>query len=711
VKKIILCAIAAVLFLGALPAYASGSFYTYTYSTQAEPQHSPDAFTPTRSVSAFGDGDSFYMSEDLKVDKITQNIYVADSGNNRIVVFDRHFNLLQTVEEFTDNEENTETFNSPEGVFIDQSNIYVCDTENERIVVFDKQWKFNKYITRPENASLPADFIFKPSKLAVDLVDRYNIICKNNIMGIVLIDRQGLFQGFAGAIKVIPSPTQIFWRRFMTEKQLEDTSRLVPSPYNNVYADSDGFIYATTSSYENPYTIHTIIQSKDQSGNYSPVKRFGPSGKDILKRNAVFQPVGELNFKIEHMNPDVGHSAIEDIAVAKNNVYTLMDTRYGKLFTYDSEGNLLYAFGGKGTSLGKFMRLVSIDYSGENDEFLLALDGNTNSITLFSKTEYGLLLDKAITASLDNDSQQTVMYWNEVKKNNNNFDLAYREIGKALIKDEKYDEAMTHLKYANNKSDYSTAFKFYRAQRMEKWAILVPIALILIFWLIAKALSKAKKYNSTHTRTEDKKTVREQLIFGLHLVFHPFDGFWDLKNEKKGSFVSATVILASVTASFLVSAMTTGFLFREGTTAVFNVFSVILKVAGPVILWTTANWSLTSLMDGKGRLVEIYTATCYAALPLLFVTVPVAILSNFLILDESVIISTISSVSVLWVVMLIYAGVVSTHQYTATRALFVCLFTVAAIGAMLFIGLLFYSVSEKLIVFLSNLIKEISFRL
>ena len=54
-----------------------------------------------------------------------------------------------------------------------------------------------------------------------------------------------------------------------------------------------------------------------------------------------------------------------------NGMYTLVDKEYSKLFTYDSYGNLLYAFGGEGEALGLFGQLASVACDGDR---LLALD-------------------------------------------------------------------------------------------------------------------------------------------------------------------------------------------------------------------------------------------------------------------------------------------------------------------------------------------------
>lgn len=691
-------------------ASADDSFHTYTYSNDAKFQYSPNAFYPVQNYESFGSAD-LNKPQDLKVDKTNGDICIADTGDNRVVVLKSDFSLKKILTQFTDGSGKSQTFSGPKGVFIDNQYLYVCDTGNKRIVIFDKAFRFVSYVNAPSASSMPDGFVFAPAKMAVDMVGRLNIICDNNTMGIVCMDRSGVFEGFVGAIKVQLNPAAIFWRNFMTEEQIEQTDSFVPSPYSNIAVDSDGFIYATASSFDD-YTIYDMVKSKDKSDSYSPVKRFSPSGDDILKRNGVYQPVGELNFTVQHMNNSVGASAIDDVATTSNGVYSLMDSRYDKIFTYDGDGNLLYAFGGKGAALGQFSRLSAIAYCGQNDSSMLALDSETNSITLLTKTEYGLDMDRAINLTNRNNSGAAVEAWRKILKQNSNFDLAYLQIGKSLIKSKDYTDAMHYLYLANSTTYYSKAFQYDRADKLKNVAIFIPIILILLFTLIVYGFKKAKIYNQKHLFSPDgKRTVREQIVYAFYVIFHPFDGFWDLKNQKRGGPAAGTVILAIVTLSFVVAAPVKGYLFRGTNQESYNLFTTALGVVLPVLLWTVGNWCLTSLMDGKGRMVEIYTATCYSILPLAFVVLPMAIISNFLILDETMILNLVMDAAILWVVILFYAAMVSTHAYTHGRAFLVCLLTIIVIAFILFIGLVFFSVCGKLFSFLANLYKEITFRL
>ena len=53
------------------------------------------------------------------------------------------------------------------------------------------------------------------------------------------------------------------------------------------------------------------------------------------------------------------------------------------------------------------------------------------------------------------------------------------------------------------------------------------------------------------------------LLYALHVVVHPFDGFWDLKNEKLGTASAATIIVILVLMTRLLSLQFTSFQFME----------------------------------------------------------------------------------------------------------------------------------------------------
>ena len=89
---------------------------------------------------SIGSGNSqFFSPFSIAVDN-SQNIYVIDNGNNRVQVFDSAGNFKF---KFGSSGSGNGQFSSPEGIGVDSSqNIYVADMLNHRVQIFDSDGTF-----------------------------------------------------------------------------------------------------------------------------------------------------------------------------------------------------------------------------------------------------------------------------------------------------------------------------------------------------------------------------------------------------------------------------------------------------------------------------------------------------------------------------------------------------------------------------------------
>src|SRR5690606_18060479 len=95
------------------------------------------------------------------------------------------------------------------------------------------------------------------------------------------------------------------------------------------------------------------------------------------------------------------------------------------------------------------------------------------------------------------------------------------------------------------------------------------------------------------------------LVYSLTLMARPIRGFWDLKHERRGNLPAALVLIGAVCFTYIVMRQYTGFLFNPFDPNSLNIFVEVSGVVVPVGLWTLVNWSLTTLMDGKGTLKDV----------------------------------------------------------------------------------------------------------
>ncbi|MBQ8248842.1 MAG: YIP1 family protein [Clostridia bacterium] len=706
-KSIKLLALAACLILafGCLPLSAITPYSTYTYSIDGFALQSPDAYVPDRQI------DSEYMGvepaiddpRDLVVDEY-KNVYIADAANNRIVVLDRYYKLKFYIDSFVNQNGVPDSLSSPSGVFVQNDKIYVADTDNNRIVMFEIDGTYYKTIEEPDADVFPAGSVYKPVAIAVDEYGRIYVVSSSTYMGVIAINEDGEFQGFIGAQKVTISALDILWRNFQTAEQRKFSQQYVSTEFNNITIDKDGFIYVTTSSVD-PDSQQAAIDSKDST--YAPVKKLNTAGADIMKRNGFFGPGGEVKVSNLTTAEITGASVIIDAAVGPEETWSIIDEKRSKIFTYDEGGNLLFVFGDIGQQLGNIQSIEAIAYL---DSDILILDKAADNITVFRRTEYGDLLIEAVRNTNERNYDKSMEYWLEIRQRNNNFDSAYIGIGKALYREAKYTEAMESYKSAYDTENYSEAFKEIRKNWIAKNILWIPVIAIVVVALLVIFNKYAAKINKKTQLKKGRKTFKEELLYACHLILHPFDGFWDLKHEQRGSVRAALVWLVVAILTFFYQDVGTGYIFdprQESSTILVQVAAV----AVPVILWTVANWCLTTLFDGEGSLKDIFVATCYALVPIPILIIPSVLYSNVALAGESTIINLLVTFAFVWAGLLIFFGMMVTHDYTFGKNVLTCLGTILGMAIIMFIGVLFSALLAKIVSFISSIVTEVSFRM
>lgn len=475
-------------------AAAEVPYHTYTYDYWEDVVNIPAPYTPEVTITGQGtEGGQFNNPQDLAVSE-NGKIFVADTGNNRIVVLDHSFNYLDVIESF-DSEEGVETFNTPSGIFLsDKNELYIADTSNNRIVVLNEDYELVKTIRDPQSEILEDDFVFTPLKVVVDYADRVYVISNNMYQGIMTFDEQGQFNGFSGTINVSISFSQKVWRLLSTKEQRARQVLYIPTEFTGMDVDPDGFIYASN--------IDTLGEQA--------VRRLNPKGQDVIKQSPRNDLGGDARYPLRGAYS--GPSTFRDVLYRENGVYSTLDSNRGRVFTYDDEGNLLYVFGGIGTQEGTFRRPVSLDQLGEN---LLVLDAGKNAILSFEPTYYGSLINQAVEQRYLGDETQTVALWEEVLKLDANNELAYIGIGKSYLSNGENKLAVDYLSRGRDRDYYSIAYRRYRNEIMESnfnlimTTIFVGVLLVMVYRYLHKKYGfNLKDY--LPDREKKKKSVAER---------------------------------------------------------------------------------------------------------------------------------------------------------------------------------------------------------
>lgn len=206
------------------------------------------------------------------------------------------------------------------------------------------------------------------------------------------------------------------------------------------------------------------------------------------------------------------------------------------------------------------------------------------------------------------------------------------------------------------------------------------------------------------------KKFWNEFKYGFYVMTHPFDGFWDLKHEKRGSMRAAHVHVLIMIIVMLCKRQLTAFLFNPNDLMAFNPVAVIGNSLLPLVLWVVSNWCFTTLMDGEGTIKDVYIASAYALVPFSIINIIAIGASYFLTEETGALYSLLNIGGMIILGAMLFFGQMVTHQYGFGKAVLTALLTVAGIMVMIYLGLLFCRVITNIVTFVSSLIYELRIR-
>ena len=453
VSRLCACLVAFSLFAalcGGMVARAADGFdynYTYTYDYWGDERQSPDAYRTSAMLSSVSLGLETPMRTPRGLTVSGNDIYIVDTGNNRILQVARdgeNFTLTRVISEIS-GDITPNTLSAPQDVFVmADGTLFIADTNNNRILKADRNLNLLSVFTRPTDATFDQSMAFLPTKLVCDTTGRVFCLAQNVNRGLMKYEADGTFTGFIGASEVKYTWYELVWRLLSTKEQRAQQASFVPTEYNNIALDSEGFFFVTTQ---------TFNSNELTSGAAKPVRRLNAIGTNILIENGT-----------SHVN---------------------------RIFTYDKQGNLLWAFGGVGNMDGYFLNPVALEHQGYD---LLVLDSQDCCVTVLTPTEYGKLVYKATEQYHAGEYAASADTWREVMKRNGNYDLAYIGIGRALLQQKQFKEACDYFAMARDSRNYSEAFRYYRSEWVEQnigW-IFGIVAVLLVVPMVIGHIRKIK---------------------------------------------------------------------------------------------------------------------------------------------------------------------------------------------------------------------------
>ena len=239
----IICALFVVIMLAScmvMSVSASSAYQTYTYSIAGYALYSPDAYTADPNIITYK---QMGLEKDLNnpSDLVTDdkgNVYIADTGNNRILCLNRYYRQVFEITGFVNDKGVGDALSAPEGLCVTKDRIYVTDTGKGRIVVFDRDGEFIKIIEAPTSNLFGDNSLYKPVAIAVDQYNRLFVVSSSTYQGIIVMTEDGEFTGFIGAQATNLSAWEIIWRRFQTDDQKAQKEENVSTEFNNITIDT-----------------------------------------------------------------------------------------------------------------------------------------------------------------------------------------------------------------------------------------------------------------------------------------------------------------------------------------------------------------------------------------------------------------------------------------------------------------------------------------
>ena len=433
---------------------------------------------------------SFSEPADIFIDNETEDLYIVDKGNNRILITDVNFEKEVVVLDYFYNPETRgyETLNKPTGIFVrhvrdeendkDTTMIYIADHDNNRVLgVYSDGTVFQEF-TKPSSEFYEEKVTFQPNKVVVDVAGNVYVNVKSITQGAVMFAPDGSFSNYFGANRVEQTAQALankFWKSILDREAAMSFIQVVPMEFSNFDIDEEGFIYTVTDS---------------KSATTDVFKKMNPAGENILINLGLADNI--YGDRISYWYKNIQYSSqINDVDVDEDGTIRLLDFKNGRIFEYTDECDLLFIYGGKGEQKGLFTTAEAIE---AYNDVVYVLDSRKSSITTYKRTEFGNIVHEAMSLYTEGKYEEAREPWNEVLTRDSNYWFAYIGLGNAELSQGNYGEAMDYF-YRNSRNGYDRAFKQFRMQFIrDNFNLFISIiAIVIIAGIVISKILKARK--------------------------------------------------------------------------------------------------------------------------------------------------------------------------------------------------------------------------
>jgi len=208
-----------------------------------------------------------------------------------------------------------------------------------------------------------------------------------------------------------------------------------------------------------------------------------------------------------------------------------------------------------------------------------------------------------------------------------------------------------------------------------------------------------------------KLLTKDKLQYWGHSLLHPFDGFFEIRFRNHGSVFLATLLLIAYSVLNCLKFQYTGFVMNMNNIAEMDALALFISTVAVVILASVSNWTITTLFNGKGKLKDIYIVICYSLTVLIVGDAIVTFASNFVTTEEVMILTSIQLVCYAYFIFLLVAGLGTVHEYSFGGNLASMFMTIVAAAVILFVGILLFTMIERMFSFVTSVSEELMRRI
>jgi hypothetical protein len=161
----------------------------------------------------------------------------------------------------------------------------------------------------------------------------------------------------------------------------------------------------------------------------------------------------------------------------------------------------------------------------------------------------------------------------------------------------------------------------------------------------------------------------------------------------------------------ILSLYLTGFVFNPYAAAwqVYVEMEVAYTVE-PLLLWNVANYLVSTIRDGEGRLRHVVIGSAYSLFPYVLFALPIALVSNVLTSNETFIYTFSNQLVLFWVVVMLIIMVKEIHNYTVSETVRNILGTLFTMAMFLLTAYILNVLFNQLYEFILAVIQEVGLR-